>query len=323
MLGKLFNTSRQETEEHWVSISDVMAGLMVIFLFIAISYMVNANNKTDRIRAMRDNIEQLLDAYTNLQADLSKELKAEFEGTPTKKRQFQIKWQGHLDMATLSIRFKKPFTQGDATVPNAFKNVLRDFFPRYIAILTKPEYKDGISEIRIEGHTSSEWIDQSTGSEAYLNNMELSQNRARNVLDYVLRIAHSKVVLNRAWLRKNLTANGLSSSQLILNLNTVRSRPSNTYDIVERETGIPSGRIGQLYQRIRGLPKNKRISRKDIVTNLTLDFLEFEHNTVAMERAVDLLMENRGESRRVEFRVVTKSEKLINEIQQLIEAFDK
>ncbi|MDD9974840.1 MAG: hypothetical protein OXU27_12585, partial [Candidatus Poribacteria bacterium] len=86
---------------------------------------------------------------------------------------------------------------------------------------------------------------------------------------------------------------------------------------------IPSRKISQLYQRIRNLPRNKRISRKDIVTNLSQDFSEFKHNTVAMERAIDLLMENRGESRRVEFRVVTKSEKLINEIQQLIEAFDK
>ena len=314
---------RQETEEHWVSISDVMAGLMVIFLFIAISYMVNANNKTDRIRAMRDNIEQLLHAYTNLQADLSNELQTEFESTPTKKQQFQIKWQGHLDMATLSIRFKKPFTQGDATVPNAFKNVLRDFFPRYIAILTKPEYKDGIAEIRIEGHTSSEWFDQSTGNEAYLNNMELSQNRARNVLDYILHIAHSKVVLNRAWLRKNLTANGLSSSQLILNLNTVHSRSANPYGTVERETGIPSGKVSQLYQRIRSWPSSKRIGRKDVVKNLIMDFSEFKHNAAVLERAVDLLMENREESRRVEFRVVTKSQKLINEIQQLMNTFDK
>ena len=323
MVGKLFNMPEQETEEHWVSISDVMTGLMVIFLFIAISYMVNANNKTDRIRAMRDNIEQLLHAYTNLQVDLSKELQTEFEGTPAKRQQFQMKWQGHLDIATLSIHFKKPFTQGEATVPNAFKNVLHDFFPRYIAILTKSKYRNDIAEIRIEGHTSSEWFDQITGNEAYIKNMELSQNRARNVLDYVLRIAHSKVVLNRAWLRKNLTANGLSSSQLILNLNVNRSRPSNTYGIVEREIGIPSGKISQLYQRIRSFPRNKRISRKDIVTNLILDFSEFEHNTVAMERAVDLLMENREESRRVEFRVITKSEKLIDEIQQLVEAIDK
>ena len=316
MIGKLFSIHGQETEEHWVSISDVMAGLMVIFLFIAISYMVNASKKNDDIK-------KLLDAYTNLQASLSEELRSEFEGTPTKKQQFQIKWQGHLDMATLSIRFKKPFTQGDATVPSAFKNVLRDFFPRYIAILTKPKYRGGIADIRIEGHTSSEWFDQSTGNEAYLNNMELSQNRARNVLAYVLRIAHSKVVLNRAWLRKNLTANGLSSSQLILDLDMALSRPTNPYRIVERETGIPSSKISQLHQRIRSWPNSKKTGRRDIVINLVLDFSEFEHKTVVLERAVDLLMENREESRRVEFRVVTKSEKLIDEIQQLVEVIDE
>ena len=254
MLGKLLNMSERETEEHWVSISDVMAGLMVIFLFIAISYMVNEKSKTERIRSMRDNIEQLLHAYTNLQADLSEELQTEFEGTPAKRQQFQVKWQGHLDMATLSIRFKKPFTQGDATVPNAFKNVLRDFFPRYIAILTKSEYKDSISEIRIEGHTSSEWHNRIGVDRAYYNNMKLSQDRSRNVLQYVLEMRHAQVTQNKEWIKKYLTANGLSSSKLIFNSDG---------------------------------------------------------------------NQNAEESRRVEFRVVTKSEKLINEIQQLIEAFDK
>ena len=245
MIGKLFGIGEQETEEHWVSISDVMAGLMVIFLFIAISYMVNINRTTDQIK-------NRLGAYRNLQADLSAKLYAEFEGTSIKKTQFRSVWRGHLDMETLSIRFKKPFTQGDAAVPNAFKNVLRDFFPRYIAILTKSEYRDGIAEIRIEGHTSGEWHREVTFDEAYFKNMELSQNRARNVLRYVLGIRHPKITQNKEWIKKNLTANGLSSSQLVLN---------------------PVG------------------------------------------------TENRAESRRVEFRVVTKSEKLIDEIQQLLQEF--
>ena len=153
--------------------------------------------------------------------------------------------------------------------------------------------------------------------------MELSQNRARNVLDYVLRVAHSKVVLNRAWLRKNLTANGLSSSQLILDLDMALSRPANPYRIVERETGISSSKISQLRQRIRSWPNSKKTGRRDIITNLVLDFSEFEHKAVVLERAVDLLMENKEESRRVEFRVVTKSEKLIDEIQQLVEVMDE
>ncbi len=254
MLGNLFNPKEQETEEHWVSISDVMAGLMVIFLFIAISYMLNVRLKANEIIVYKNEVGKLLDAYKNLQAALYKELRTEFEGDPTKKTQFRTVWRGHLDMETLSIRFKKPFTQGDATVPNAFKNVLSNFFPRYIAILTKPEYRDEIAEIRIEGHTSSEWFDAVGLDMAYYNNMKLSQDRSRNVLQYVLEIKHPKITWNKEWIKKYLTANGLSSSKLIFD---------------------PNGN------------------------------------------------QNREESRRVEFRVVTKSEKLINEIEQLMKRFNK
>ena len=254
MLGNLFSPKEQETEEHWVSISDVMAGLMVIFLFIAISYMLNVRLQADEIIVYKNEVEKLLDAYKNLQAALYKELRAEFEGSPTKRTQFRTVWRGHLDKETLSIRFKKPFTQGDATVPSAFKNVLRDFFPRYVAILTKPEYRDDIAEIRIEGHTSSEWHDRVGLDRAYYNNMKLSQDRARNVLQYVLEMRHPQVTQNKEWIKKYLTANGLSSSKLIFDSN-----------------------------------RNQ----------------------------------NKEESRRVEFRVVTKSEKLINEIEQLMKRFNK
>ena len=253
MIEKLFNRQAQETEEHWVSISDVMAGLMVIFLFIAISYMVDANEKNKqiteqikRITGLKVKVASLLDTYRNLQRALSEELQREFESD-------LVNWTGSLDMETLSIRFKKPFAQGDATVPNSFKNVLHDFFPRYTAILTKPKYKNDIAEIRIEGHTSSEWFDTVGLDMAYYNNMKLSQDRSRNVLKYVLEIRDLKIQ-DKEWIKKYLTANGLSSSKLIF---------------------------------------------------------DSDGN------------QNKEESRRVEFRVVTKSEKLIDEIKELMEEFDK
>ena len=80
------------------------------------------------LRVFRLRLKTSWGAYKNLQAQLSGELQEEFEGTPTKKRLFRTKWRGYLDMESLSIRFGKPFTQGEATVPDAFKNVLRDFF---------------------------------------------------------------------------------------------------------------------------------------------------------------------------------------------------
>ena len=75
-------------------------------------------------------------------------------------------------------------------------------------------FKDEITEIRIEGHTSSEWITGVGPDEAYILNMELSQGRTRSVLEFVLQIP-SIEQQDRNWIKGVLTANGLSSSQLL------------------------------------------------------------------------------------------------------------
>ncbi len=53
--------------------------------------------------------------------------------------------------------------------------------------------------------------------------MELSQNRTRNVLSYVLQKI-SKDRLLTLWTRSNVTANGLSSSKKILDENGEENR---------------------------------------------------------------------------------------------------
>ena len=37
-------------DEHWISVSDLMAGLMIIFLFIAITYIRPVQDERDTIR---------------------------------------------------------------------------------------------------------------------------------------------------------------------------------------------------------------------------------------------------------------------------------
>ena len=202
----------QDTEEHWISISDMMAGLMVIFLFIAISYMLYVQVEQERI-------EQIAVTYEKLQADLYADLEEEFKDDLNK-------WNAVLKEQTLSIRFKEPevlFEPGSAKVRLAFQKVLNDFFPRYIRILReskdtngKPKYTNDIAEIRIEGHTSSEWTENTSPEAAYIHNMELSQGRTRSVLEYVLQIPSIRQSQGiRNWLKLHLTANGLSSSKLI------------------------------------------------------------------------------------------------------------
>ena len=72
MNENILTTREQDTEEHWISISDMMAGLMVIFLFIAISYMLH-------VRADKKKIEQIAVTYEELQSDLYADLEKAFE----------------------------------------------------------------------------------------------------------------------------------------------------------------------------------------------------------------------------------------------------
>jgi OmpA family len=90
--------------------------------------------------------------------------------------------------------------------------VLNDFFPKYLSIVLKPQYRDKIAEIRIEGHTDTTQLSYCPGGDDYICNMELSQNRARNVLSYLraLDCFRSKPKEDKSRLQFWLTANGLS-----------------------------------------------------------------------------------------------------------------
>ena len=191
------------SESDWISISDLMAGLMMIFLFIAISFMNNLQIKANQVR-------EIAVAYQELQDSLYIDLYNEF-------RDDLDDWQATIDRQTLSVRFEEPtvlFPQGSAQVTQRFSSILRDFFPRYLAIINSTQYRDSIEEIRVEGHTSSEWQIEVDEETAYFENMNLSQDRTRAVLRLCLNLVSNPE--DRAWARRFITANGLSSSRLIL-----------------------------------------------------------------------------------------------------------
>lgn len=194
---------KANSESDWISISDLMAGLMMIFLFIAISFMNNLQIRADLVR---DTVKD----YQKLQDSLYRDLYNEF-------RDDLDDWQATIDRETLSVRFEEPtvlFPQGSARVTVRFAAILTDFFPRYLAIINSTQYRDSIEEIRIEGHTSSEWQVEVDEETAYFENMNLSQDRTRAVLRLCLSLVSNPE--DRTWARRFITANGLSSSRLIV-----------------------------------------------------------------------------------------------------------
>lgn len=335
MIAKFFNMQGSESEEHWVSTSDMMTGLMLIFLFLAISYILNVHQKTNKIIEQAEEAQTLLGNYKDLKDKLARDLQIEFRGDDTKKKQFDVDWKGYLHTDTLVIDFEHPFEVGSTIVPEGFKRTLTDFFPRYIDLLTERDYKTEIYGIRIEGHTSSEWKGEVSIDVAFMNNMALSQNRARNVLDYVLEIKDPRIFENKIWLKKTVTANGLSSSHLLLNtVKITLLKPTSLYSTIAEETKIGVSVVQSLHEylidEIPNWRRNQELDRPERikiegsgVIEISNDYFKGEIKPEAVERVTRLLLENKKASRRVAFQVVTKSEKVLEDMKQWVENFNQ
>lgn len=192
----------QDTEEHWIAVSDLMSGLMMVFLLIALAYLVIIERRNREV-------EEVAILYEDLREALYQELAAEFAADLPR-------WGAELS-PDLAFRFTDTdllFETGESALKPEFTAILADFFPRYLRILASPEFREDVIEIRIEGHTSSSWTGARSSDEAYLFNMALSQERTRSTLGQVLELP--SVASEKDWLRRHLTANGLSSSKPIL-----------------------------------------------------------------------------------------------------------
>ena len=107
MLGK--NSS---TGSHWISIADMMSGLMMIFLFIAVSYMINVTREKDKIK-------EIAVTYNRLQNELYDDLYSEFKDNLTD-------WNAEIDRQTLSVRFESPdvlFEMGSSVIKPKFQQI--------------------------------------------------------------------------------------------------------------------------------------------------------------------------------------------------------
>ena len=189
------NVTYEEREENAFSLStgDLMAGLLFIFVLLLMGALLQVQEKAEQD-------EEIVKRYDQIKTQLYIDLQDEFKEDLTV-------WRATID-SSLCIRFQEPsmlFDLDKAYLKPKFKEILDDFFPRYVKVLNRKEYRDNIVEIRIEGHTDSDG--------EYFHNMELSQNRTRTVLQYCFGLMNEEEAV---WAKSLITANGLSSSQPII-----------------------------------------------------------------------------------------------------------
>lgn len=232
-----------EDGEQWLSISDLMSGLMIIFLFIAISYMQPVLQRNSDLAEAQQRIRDLVVAFTEDEARIADELEQALgKDLPA--------WGAELDKPRLVIRFHAPellFEQGQAQLRPNFRRVLEEFLPRYLAVLHRN--RSSLEEVRIEGHTSSEWGVGITPADAFFRNMALSQERTRAVLETVL--TTRSLESYRSWARSTITANGLASARPVLRADSMTEDPERSRRVEFRAVTRARERVLRILQEVR------------------------------------------------------------------------
>ena len=216
-------------DDHWISAADLLGGALILFFLLMLYFMLTQQEESaaheqawqQTVESLQtklkgaqmnvDSVKEVAVLYDKKRDELYHELMLEFGADLPK-------WNAEIE-DDLTVRFNEPdvlFAVGSSTITDEFRDILNDFFPRYLEVITQDGFGNSIEELRIEGHTSSFWNRSNPASplDAYLKNMDLSYQRSRSVLRYVM-LDNPRLDSYLPWLRKHLTANGLSSSKLI------------------------------------------------------------------------------------------------------------
>lgn len=230
--------SNDEETSYWLSYSDMMAALLLIFVLIISFTMLQSKRQYEEkekellsqqnvIGEQQNQLEQQkkamesqknivdqqkkqmasqqaqLDKIIGVKSDLISALRDEFDGSDL---------SVSVDPQTGAITFDASvlFDKGKYEIKDEGKKFLDQFLPRYFSVLLKNDFHQYISEIIIEGHTDT--------TADYLYNLELSQQRALSVAKYCLDEKSSSISKDQIeQLQKIMTANGRSFSNPVYN----------------------------------------------------------------------------------------------------------
>jgi chemotaxis protein MotB len=151
LLSKLKSRAKS-SDDHWIPLSDLMSGLMMMFMLIAVMYIIEHKTITEIQRCEADILRRNVSAVKRLTEVYEKSQKELRDALELRLRSDLAKWGAEL-REDFTIRFNDPktlFLTGQSTLTSRFREILSNFMPQYISILYDPKFRDVITEIRIE-----------------------------------------------------------------------------------------------------------------------------------------------------------------------------
>lgn len=191
-MKKRYSKDFQEGSSYWLSIGDLMASILIVFILIFVYQVLDINEKIEAK-------DKIIQEMTNVKNKIIDNLNGEFE-----KENLRIT----IDQKNGSIKLDEKilFSTGESSLKPEGKDYLRKFIPLYSRLLlSDKDIREELSQIIVEGHTDD------VGS--YLYNLDLSQKRALAVVNFIFTEMGDFPHKNQ--LREFITANGRSNIRLI------------------------------------------------------------------------------------------------------------
>lgn len=210
MRRRNYESGKKEKLNFWLSYSDMMAALLLVFILILSCTLLETKSSYEAKQAELAEKERIIetqqsqiDTIVGVRRDLVEALSSEFSGNA-----LSVK----VDAQSGTITFDSTLLFGfdDDQLQEQGKVFLDQFLPKYFSVLLGESFSPYVAEIIIEGHTDTD------GS--YMYNLQLSQNRAFSVASYCLENSNNVLTEDQLEkLRVLLTANGRSWSSPIYN----------------------------------------------------------------------------------------------------------
>lgn len=160
---KRYRKKRENEISYWLSYSDLMAALLIIFILVLAYNILQFKVSQEELEAIQVKIKEL-DQTNKVIDKLKKEFGEEIEINE--------------DTGDIIVKSDILFDFDEYKLKPKGQSFLNDFVPRYLEVLLgDSEIRDNLYRILVVGHTD----DKGT----YIYNLELSQLRALEVVNYI------------------------------------------------------------------------------------------------------------------------------------------
>lgn len=194
---RFFKSNFQEEEENvfWVTMTDLLLGLAIIFMTLFILAMTGFTQSKLQQQATQSEVAK----------ELTQNMKEQKIDAAIDKLTGQVKIS---DLELFELNSYKLSRKGE--------KYLDKFIPIYInTIFSNPKLYDKISNIVIQGHTDSQTFKNvSSKEEQFTKNMDLSLKRANSVSEYIFKTGYNRKYTDK--LTKTIVVEGKSFIEPVL-----------------------------------------------------------------------------------------------------------